>query len=733
MLALRDDRDTSTNITGPLVVPPVADTTASVDAFQHAAHVPCRPSPAASTSQPASAASDPSATSHLRHPLTSNNLLPPPPAAEREHDSVRDVTVTGGSGQPKDESLNNLDVAGRASTSTSLDLLSAPSSRPGSVAMPVSRPTVIGAMKPKRGPSVPQGTKRVTRSVSVKEQRVKCERAEIQDTTVEGKGHLRALLIFIRSKYSRCLSVPTATTGAVAGPSSEVAEMPPPSSTVLSKLRPPKPTGAVAKSKIPSTRHRSASVSKLPPDSSNLKQTSLHAFVKGKLPTAGGAGTASDSTISTSTSTGGSSRAAPVPSPSKIPLPTSPLKRPSTSQPGNTKPYLFSLGSTSIGSGTGATRGPSGRSLTTLSHALDKLAALPPSRPNTSMGFVRAERPSEEDNTPEKVNGKGKAKDDGSLHLTSTAQGTGTTFARPTASSLKRSATVTGFGSTAVARMPGRGGAGFGGPAQGRGIFGRVGDRASKKTTLPVVAGSPVKGTGATGDVDGDDREAGKRESRLSWNGAKDVADEEDVFGSQDVVMQDVSAESLTGGGGSAASHKPSPPVAAHANSAIEVDLTSSPISVDKGKQRAVPPSTLNPASSALHALSESLSSLPQTPTPPKPKAVGTRTGLRSSSAATGKESPALAGSGSAGPGGNSDVHGSGGAGPSGTVDGSGGVKKSSLKILKRCAIFVDVRTEQGDDAGSLFVDMLKGLGAKVRIVPRRLFYCAVSLMDMGI
>ncbi|KAN0081195.1 hypothetical protein V8E55_008819 [Tylopilus felleus] len=95
-------------------------------------------------------------------------------------------------------------------------------------------------------------------------------------------------------------------------------------------------------------------------------------------------------------------------------------------------------------------------------------------------------------------------------------------------------------------------------------------------------------------------------------------------------------------------------------------------------------------------------------------KAVGTRTGLRSSSAAAGKESPALAGSGSAGPGGNSDVHGSGGAGPSGTVDGSGGVKKSSLNILKRCATFVDVRTEQGDDAGSLFVDMLKGLGAKI-------------------
>jgi len=79
---------------------------------------------------------------------------------------------------------------------------------------------------------------------------------------------------------------------------------------------------------------------------------------------------------------------------------------------------------------------------------------------------------------------------------------------------------------------------------------------------------------------------------------------------------------------------------------------------------------------------------LPQTPTPPKPRAAGTRTGLRSSSAAACKESP--------------------------TADGSGGVKNSSFKILKGCAIFVDVRTEQGDDAGSLFVDMLKGLGAKI-------------------
>ncbi|KAI9460018.1 hypothetical protein HD554DRAFT_2206946 [Boletus coccyginus] len=337
--------------------------------------------------------------------------------------------------------------------------------------------------------------------------------------------------------------------------------------------------------------------------------------------------------------------------------------------------------------------GTSGRSLTTLSDALDRLVVPPPSRPNTSMGFVRAEGGSDEDSSSENRNGKGKAKDDASLPVASAAQGSGATFARPTASSLKRAATVTGFGSMASTRMRGRGGVAVGGFGKGRGtigIFGKTGDRASKKPGLPVVAGSPVKGSGRP------DLEAG--------DGPE-----------QDTVMQAVSVEAPTGGGGSAISQKPLPPAAANVGNGIEIDLTTPPISADKGKQRAVSSSTLNRASLALHALSESLSSLPQTPTPPKPRAVGTRTGLRSSSTAIGKESPALDGSDIVGPGGNSEVHGSGGGGPSsGTVNGSGGGKKSSLKILKRCAIFVDVRTEQGDDAGSLFVDMLKGLGAKI-------------------
>ena len=38
-------------------------------------------------------------------------------------------------------------------------------------------------------------------------------------------------------------------------------------------------------------------------------------------------------------------------------------------------------------------------------------------------------------------------------------------------------------------------------------------------------------------------------------------------------------------------------------------------------------------------------------------------------------------------------------------------------EVLKDCIIFVDVRTDDGDDAGGLFVEMLKGLGARVCLI----------------
>ncbi|KAF8342841.1 uncharacterized protein EI90DRAFT_2902879 [Cantharellus anzutake] len=45
---------------------------------------------------------------------------------------------------------------------------------------------------------------------------------------------------------------------------------------------------------------------------------------------------------------------------------------------------------------------------------------------------------------------------------------------------------------------------------------------------------------------------------------------------------------------------------------------------------------------------------------------------------------------------------------------------KTRLKTLKDCVIYVDVRTDDGSDAGQLFINMLKGLGARIltRLTP---------------
>jgi len=43
--------------------------------------------------------------------------------------------------------------------------------------------------------------------------------------------------------------------------------------------------------------------------------------------------------------------------------------------------------------------------------------------------------------------------------------------------------------------------------------------------------------------------------------------------------------------------------------------------------------------------------------------------------------------------------------------------KTESWGVLKDCKIFVDVRTDDGEEAGSLFMEMLENLGAKVRCV----------------
>ncbi len=124
-------------------------------------------------------------------------------------------------------------------------------------------------------------------------------------------------------------------------------------------------------------------------------------------------------------------------------------------------------------------------------------------------------------------------------------------------------------------------------------------------------------------------------------------------------------------------------------------------------------------ASLASQFLQQTLAVLPSTPPPGSSKSTavvrsqsssqGTRSGLRSGSSLD------VAGSRSApvAPSNGPDVRAH--ASHSGATAGApSATKPSSLKVLKSCTIFVDVRTDDGDDAGGLFVDMLRGLGAKV-------------------
>ncbi|KAF9243113.1 hypothetical protein BU15DRAFT_72312 [Melanogaster broomeanus] len=272
----------------------------------------------------------------------STELMPPPPVPEKAKGRARAVTVAGTSGQTGAGTW-----AGTPSITTSTDRCSHPTlsssqSEPkaASVAMAKTRPSVIGAMKPKRGPSAPLASRRVTRSVSMKEERVKSD-SHANEIVVTGGDEPRA---------------PVAYTST--GSSTAVPAIPLPSTTTTSKPRPPesidasaskpKPPPAVQKA-VPST-----CTSKTTPDASKLRQTSLNLFIKAKphvaMPASSGGPAAA-----TSTNSGTLLRAAPPYSPSKIPLPISPAKRPSTTKrPEKLKTPSFSLGSTSSGFGAGA-------------------------------------------------------------------------------------------------------------------------------------------------------------------------------------------------------------------------------------------------------------------------------------------------------------------------------------------------------------------------------------------
>ncbi|KAG6836562.1 hypothetical protein H0H93_006789 [Arthromyces matolae] len=322
-------------------------------------------------------------------------------------------------------------------------------------------------------------------------------------------------------------------------------------------------------------------------------------------------------------------------------------------------------------------------SLSTLSTALEKLHKPPPERPSTSMGFNRDDPDSsfELKVTSHDDSSIKRSSTHGSIEASSSQKKAGssrlvqrTLFDKPRSSLVGRAPVdsgtkMRGSGAFKIPALPakvkprifGVGGGMLGGRTM-------TVQKASRKTSLPSVMASPLKG----GDAD---------------------------------MVEDVSP----------------------AGEQIE-DLTTIP-SIDlpagslpdkgKGKERATDPWSSDVSrrvSLASQALSQSLlasSSLMGPPTTPKGNRVSrsvsstypssssgetngrttpTRTSLRLAAQKTPPENDAASGS---------------------RVTPLTSTAES-LKFLKDCVIFVDVRTDDGDEAGSLFVEMLEGVGARI-------------------
>ncbi|KAI0262569.1 hypothetical protein BC834DRAFT_939601 [Gloeopeniophorella convolvens] len=401
----------------------------------------------------------------------------------------------------------------------------------------------------------------------------------------------------------------------------------------------------------------------------------------------------------------------PKQQPPRIPSPT----KPASSIGASTRPQ--------------ALQAPKHNSLSNLSLALEKLKMPPPVRPATTLGFNRATDPAGQTLDPGKP--PLKAKDDSAVRLgnvlPSNAKGASTPLKRAvtlgsissheanaSASSSKLPTTTTQpvppppKAAPPVKRINVHTGmiAGKNPFSKPRGLtFTGVGNRrpfvkVSKKSSLPVVEGSPVKGG--------------------------EVAQVADSPGPPLPALGEMLPPALT-------SHERSDGQAVAPlplNNVEPMDLSEAPAesSADggaDGERQEDGAETWKHASRrasmASQFLQQTLAVLPSTPSPQKPsslkgKAVerpqsgspSTRK-LRSSTSSNATNPRSAPGGLPKGKGVAAHVSKS-----SSTVAGSSAAKTSSLKVLKPCTVFVDVRTDDGDDAGGLFVDMLRGLGAKI-------------------
>lgn len=353
-----------------------------------------------------------------------------------------------------------------------------------------------------------------------------------------------------------------------------------------------------------------------------------------------------------------------------------------------------------------------GASLSTLSNALEKLRMPPSSRPNTSMGF----------NPDIKTAPKTAPRDDSAL---------GATFKFPKPDGVKRSVTLgsgavkTAAGSKNLVQKPlamfmskkGTMPGGTRGSVPSKpnssvkplfGLGGHLRRTVSKKTTLPMVIGSPVKGGGESAEPEETTHET--REELEDIIVGEKSGNDSAVFdvplnSSTGSITQEVSPKGKAKEKSKVANASRRVSMLSHA---LARSLSELPPAQQAGPSTSTkglmgPPET--PPSARLKTGGSGKVSASPLENPSSSPSQAETSGIRSSSRIATKNAQAKVSNETPISAGRKSTDGSTIVTPQ---------KQETLKILNECKIFVDVRTDGGDEAGSLFVEMLEGLGAKV-------------------
>ncbi|TFK44858.1 hypothetical protein BDQ12DRAFT_39073 [Crucibulum laeve] len=372
--------------------------------------------------------------------------------------------------------------------------------------------------------------------------------------------------------------------------------------------------------------------------------------------------------------------------------------------------------------------GGSGSSLSTLSSALEKLRMPPPARPNTSMGF---NRDSDDDSEPS-FDVKQRAKDDAGVRRAALGMGKPEGLKRastigpadsgvgsskapaPDPSITGRPSLVNGkslvqrslatfmagkpstqrlqAGTGAIARSTKQDASGnkprIFGVGTGATALRRPMNKVSRNPNLPSVMASPVKGADGTDNVLDDTMDSSEvQPTNTSMDLSEGTSDlDAIVAGSTGEEGKEKKRDAWK----SNASRR-----ASMASQALSQSLSSLPIPILSGKGQMGPPAT--PPRIGMRSSSSSYP-LSTSTSPGKVAPGAARTSARITKTAPGALGKVKAAVASVKKGEETTQN----------------PMADALNILKDCVIFVDVRTDDGDEAGSLFTEMLEGVGAKI-------------------